>query len=568
MPSMTRRDADAPTPPFSAATRAANWATIQDQDLDLLIVGAGITGCGIALDAAGRGLRVAFVDADDFGSGTSSRSSRLIHGGLRYLETFDFRLVFEALAERRRLLELAPHLVRPLPFLFPVHRGVGPNRAKLAAGMWLYDTLALFRGVRRHTMLGRSGTREREPGIREEGLRGGAVYYDAQVDDARLTLAVARAAHEGGAIALPHARVTGFRMENGAIRGARLRDALSGEEKEVAARLVVAAAGPWTDSLRKLADPGATPRLRITKGVHIVIPAERVGNRGAIIFPSALDGRIMFVLPWGRFTYVGTTDTDFDGELSEPRPEREDVEYLLASANHLFPEARLTRDDVLSTWAGVRPLLAPAKASRGRSTGKTSREHEIWREPHGLLCVAGGKLTTYRPMAAEAAAMAAKILRREHGVESGDFYTEHVRLPGAPEGPWDDFLTHLVERAGQTGLSRDDAEHLAFAYGEEAEEILTLIEATPELSERLVPELPYLAAEVEHVIASEMPLTVEDVLRRRLHLTYEMDDAGEALVDSVARRLAEATGLDAEQIAAQREEYRRTASTLLGFRDR
>ncbi len=561
------RDADASAPPFNAATRAANWATIADEEFDLLVVGAGITGCGIALDAAGRGLRVALVDAGDFAFGTSSRSSRLIHGGLRYLESFDFRLVFEALAERRRLLELAPHLVRPLPFLFPVHRGVGPNRARLAAGMWLYDTLSLFRGVRRHRMLGREGAIEHEPRLRSEGLRGGAIYFDAQVDDARLTLAVARAAHEAGATALPHARVTEFVTDDGgSIRGAVLRDGLSGEVREVRARLVVSAAGPWTDELRRLADPAAQPRLRITKGVHIVLPSGRVGNRGAIIFPSALDGRVMFVLPWRDLTYVGTTDTDFAGDAVEPPPERDDVDYLLASANHLFPEARLTREDVVSTWAGVRPLLAPRRASRGDTTGRTSREHEIWRDGSGLLCVAGGKLTTYRPMAAETARRAAAILRAEHGVESGDFYTEHVRLPGAPDREWDHFREAIGSRAEACGLDAETAEHLAFAYGEDAFEVLARVEEDPRLGDRLMDDLPYIAAEVDHVIATEMPLTVEDVLRRRLHVTYESADAGLALVERVAERLRTANDLPHAELDRQREEYEHTARLLLSFR--
>jgi glycerol-3-phosphate dehydrogenase len=566
---MSDSDRDAPALPFSAATRARNWAGIQDEDLDLLVVGAGITGAGIALDAAGRGLRVAFVDAGDFASGTSSRSSRLIHGGLRYLESFDLRLVFEALAERRRLLELAPHLVRPLSFLFPVHRGSGPGRLKLAAGMWMYDTLSLFRGVRRHRMLGRGATLEREPRLRGKGLRGGAVYFDAQVDDARLTLAVARAAHEGGAIALPHAAVTGFRADpDGRVVGVTLRDGLSGEEKPVSARLVVSAAGPWSDEVRRLADPAAAPRLRITKGVHIVLPADRVGNTGAIIFPSALDGRIMFVLPWGDFTYIGTTDTDFDGDLREPRPEREDVEYLLDSANDLFPGAGLTADDVVSAWAGVRPLLAPAGLERGVTTGKTSREHEIWREASGLLCVAGGKLTTYRPMAAEVAEAAAKILREEHGVESGDFYTEHLSLPGTPPGSWQRFVDGFADRAAARGLDPDTIEHLVTAYGEDAVEILERASENPDLAAPLAPGLPYILAEIDHVLDHEMPLSLEDVLRRRLHLTYELPDAAASLVDTVARRMAEHPDFrwDADELDRQTRDYSRTRAALLGFR--
>jgi glycerol-3-phosphate dehydrogenase len=506
-------------PPFNAAGRREHWRGLAAETLDLLIVGGGITGVGTALDAVGRGLRVAVLDAGDWGSGTSSRSSRLIHGGLRYLETLDFGLVFEALGERRRLLELAPHLVRPLPFLFPVYRGGEVGLLKLAAGMWLYDSLSLFRGLPRHRMLGRSAVRTLEPRLRTQGLRGGAIYHDAQVDDARLTLAVARAAHDGGARAVSYARVTGFTRDgDGRLSGARVKDRFTGEEMDVRARVVLSAAGPWTDELRILADPDARPRLRMTKGVHIMVRRERIGNEGAIIFRSPVDGRVMFVLPWGNLTYVGTTDTDFDGSPSDAAVEDDDVGYLIDSANGIYPDARLTRSDVIGSWAGVRPLLAEPDEAE---PGETSREHSIWREESGLLCIAGGKLTTYRTMAEDAAKRAARILRREHGVESGEFFTEHVRLPGAPEGDWDAFARALRRRAASLGLGAEQAEHLASAYGADAQLVLDRIEADPALGGPAIPGLPYVRAELEHVIEHEMALTPDDVLRRRLHVAYE-----------------------------------------------
>jgi glycerol-3-phosphate dehydrogenase len=568
---MTRDGDEAAVLPFSAATRARTWAALGEQDLDVLIVGAGITGAGIALDCAGRGLRVAFVDAGDVGSGTSSRSSRLIHGGLRYLETFDFRLVFEALAERRRLLQLAPHLVRPLSFLFPVHRGIGPGRLKLGAGMWLYDLLSLFRGVGRHRMLGRDAALEREPAMRTEGLRGGAIYFDAHVDDARLTIAVARAAHQGGAAALPYVRIVGFSRDSaGRVTGAHLRDEISGEEKQLPAKLVIVAAGPWTDEVRRLADPNATARLRITKGVHVVVPKQRVGNEGAIIFQSPVDGRVMFILPSGEFTYIGTTDTDFDGDMQEPVAEAVDVEYLLASANEMFPAARLQPAEVISTWGGVRPLLAPASKGRGSTTGRTSREHEIWREENGLLCVAGGKLTTYRPMAAEVAERAAQILAKEHRVESGDFYTEHVRLPGAPDEPWEEFLASFHARAAAIGISETTARHLATAYGEDAGELLSRFQEQPDLARPIAPDLPYTMGEIDHVIENEMALSLEDVMRRRLHLIYEMKDGGESVAERIANHMADhpSLGWQPDEIRHQISRYLEIRDTLMAFRTR
>lgn len=521
---------DTSPPPFNAAGRAAHWKAMGTGTLDLLVIGGGITGVGIALDAAGRGLRVGVVDAGDWGWGTSSRSSRLIHGGLRYLETFDFHLVFEALGERRRLLELAPHLVRPLPFLFPVYRGSEVGMAKLAAGMWLYDGLSLFRGLPRHRMLGRAGVSSREPRLNPDGLRGGAVYYDAQVDDARLTLAVARAANDGGAHTVSYARVVEFlRGPDGRLAGARLRDELTGAETEVRARLILSAAGPWTDEVRRLADPGAAPRLRPTKGVHIVVPRSRVGNTGAIIFRSSVDDRVMFVLPWGRFTYVGTTDTDFQGDPSRVEADASDVEYLLRSANGLFPDALLTGDDVVGTWAGIRPLLAEPDED---DPGDTSREHSIWRERSGLLCIAGGKLTTYRTMAAEAAARAARILQRDHGIESGDFHTELVRLPGAPAGEWNGYRRNLEARAAAMGLSPEQTEHLASAYGTDAMDILDRVDADASLREPAVEGLPYIRAELPHAVDREMALTADDILRRRLHVAYEATSYDELRIEA------------------------------------
>ncbi|HEX2188213.1 MAG TPA: glycerol-3-phosphate dehydrogenase/oxidase, partial [Longimicrobiaceae bacterium] len=429
-----------PRPPFSPSARAGHLEALRRERFDLLVVGGGITGAGVALDAATRGLRVALVEAGDLAEGTSSRSSRLVHGGLRYLETGDFRLVFEALAERRRLLELAGHLVHPLPFLFPLYRSGAVGYRKLQAGMWLYDLLSLFRGVRRHRMLRRHALLAVEPALLREGLVGGAEYYDASVDDARLTVAVARAAHDAGAAVVPHAAVTGFLPGgDGAVRGARVRDALGGETFEVRADVVVNATGPWSDRLRRLADPEALPRLRPTKGVHVVLPGERVGNAGALIFPSPVDGRIMFVLPWGAFTYVGTTDTDFEGDPYDAGATAEDVAYLLESANALFPAARLAPEDVLSTWTGVRPLLAPQRGEDGVAESATSREHEIWRDAGGLVTVAGGKLTTYRVMAAETVDFALEVLREARSVAAGESATADLRLPGAPEGEWTAF---------------------------------------------------------------------------------------------------------------------------------
>lgn len=558
MPAATPRGRSPVTRPFSAVARHENWEALARGEFDVAVVGGGITGCGIALDAASRGLRVALVEKGDFAQGTSSRSSRLVHGGLRYLESFDFRLVFEASAERRRLLRLASHLVQPLPFLFPVWRGARVGYRTLQLGLWLYDALAAFRNIRRHRMLGRRAALALEPGLRGEGLRGGGRFYDASVDDARLTLAVARAAHRAGAILVPRAEAVGFGQAGGRVRAVHVADRLTGRETELRAGVVVNAGGPWSDEVRRLADPGAPPRLRPTKGVHLMLRRERVGNHGALIFPSPLDGRVMFVLPWGAFTYVGTTDTDFSGSPDAVAAAAEDERYLLESVNAVFPGARLAPRDVISTWAGVRPLLAEERTKQA-SAGATSREHAIWRDPGGLLNVAGGKLTTYRSMAAEGVDAAAKILRAERGVRSGPSRTAEIALPGAP-GDVAALRQRLAALAAEAGMTPAAAEHLLRAHGTEAVTLFEEMRREPSLAEPLEPSLPYCWAEVEHALREEMALSVEDILQRRFHLLYEAPDGGAHVSLEVARRMARAPGLewdDAER-ARQVEAYRRT----------
>lgn len=550
--------------PFSAAARAEHWGALGLGVWDLLIIGGGITGAAAARDAAGRGLSVALVDSGDFGHGTSSRSSRLIHGGLRYLETYNFGLVFEASAERRRLLELAPHLVHPLPFVFPVYQGGPTPFLMLQAGMWLYDALSLFRNIRRHRVLSRADVQREEPRLRVQGLAGATIYYDASVDDARLTLANARGAHEAGAAVVSHAEVFGFLHESG-LAGARVRDRLTGAEAEVRARVVVNATGPWSDVVRQLASPEAKPRLRPTKGVHILVERERIGNRNGITFQSPIDGRVMFVLPWGDFTYVGTTDTDYRGDPGDVRADQADVDYLVKSANSVFPDANLTAADVVSTWAGIRPLLAPAQG--GGSESATSREHDIWWDRSGLLNIAGGKLTTYRVMAEQLVDRAADRLKQRHRVEAGISPTPDLPLPGAPRGSWTEFARRIVEEADALGVGGEVGRHLSRAYGEDAEAILAAIRADRTLGERIVPGHPYVWAEVPHVVHTEMAMTVEDVLTRRLHLFYEARDGGLSVARAVAERMAgeEGIGWDAAEIDRQVERYRAAVEATRGF---
>lgn len=381
--------------PFAGAARSGHLEAMAARGVDVLVVGGGITGAGVAWDATLRGLRVGLVDMQDFAAGTSSRSTRLVHGGLRYLETLEFAMVREVARERAVLRRLAPHLVRPLPMLLPVLPGARRGRTAIAFGTWLYDRLADASGEDRRRMLGAARARLAEPLLRPD-VAGAALYGEYAVDDARLTLEVVRAAVARGARAANYARVEGaVRDRAGGLRAVQVRDMLSGEGYEIPVRVVVNAAGPWAAGAAALLagdDPGL--RLRLSKGVHVVVPASRLPLRQAVYFEEP-DGRLVFAVPHGATAYVGTTDTPYEGDPATVAADAEDVAYLLAAARSAFPAAGLGPADLVAAWAGVRPLLAQP----GRSTGRTSRRDEILVGRSGVISVAGGKLTGFRRMA-------------------------------------------------------------------------------------------------------------------------------------------------------------------------
>lgn len=416
-----------PSPALNGARwRSESLARLRSESFDLLIIGGGITGAGIARDAALRGLRTALIERDDFASGTSSRSSRLVHGGVRYLEHGYLHLVFEASRERRILLRIAPHLVRPLQFTWPFYRGARLAGWKIVAGLWLYDLLALFRNVGQHQRLSTDGVLRAEPALRRDGMSGGASYWDAATDDARLTVANAIDAAAHGAAVLNHTEVGSLRIEGGRAVGARVTDRLTGEGFDLHARVVVNATGPWTDSVRAMEGAAHRSAVRGTKGVHIAVPADRVRNSAAITVISAVDQRVMFVLPGTEHSIVGTTDTPTDESPEQVRASRADVQYLLDSANAYFPEAKLTADDVISAWAGIRPLIASDKAGAPASA---SREHAIATGPAGVIQITGGKLTTYRSMAAQVT----DAVERAMGRPGTPCRTADLRLPDVNE---------------------------------------------------------------------------------------------------------------------------------------
>jgi glycerol-3-phosphate dehydrogenase len=471
--------------------RARQLTELENRVFDMLVIGGGITGAGVARDAALRGMSVALVEQGDFGSGTSSRSSRLIHGGVRYLEHGHLHLVFEASAERRRLLRLAPTIVRPLPFVWPVYRGQRLPLWKIAAGLTLYDILSLFRNVEAHRRLDADGVLEQEPLLESANLRGGVRYFDAATDDVRLTLANILDAASLGAAVANHMVYRGGGIVASGLHMAALEDALTGDRIEARARVLVNASGPWSDAVASLAGVGtARPRVQGSKGAHVSIRRERLGVRNAVTIVHPRDGRVMFVLPSGTHAIVGTTDTFTDASPDDVRADQRDVAYLLEATNAYFPDARLTPDDVVAAWAGIRPLMPTSGSSVA-----ASREHQVTTGP-GIVTVTGGKLTTYRVMARDVVDAAREVLR-------------------------------MPRRRATTGARP-----------------LPAVSTSSEGREVEV-GLPYRMGDMRFAVEHEMACTLGDLLIRRSHVAFETRDHGRAAARRVAESVAPLMNWDA-----------------------
>jgi len=519
------------------------------EEFDLLVVGGGATGAAIARDAATRGLRVALCERGDFASQTSSQSSKLIHGGLRYLQHGDLHLVFEALAERRRLLDTAPHLCRPREFLYPAYTGRFPSLRMLSVGVGLYDALALWQSPGRSCRLESHEVHRLVPWLRSAGMQGAQQYFDCWTDDARLVLENLLDAVTAGAVVISQVEIQPDHRRWGSLRVAQATDRDSGDQFEIRARLLVNATGPFCDSFS-----GGPRRLRPTLGVHLVVDGDRVPTFGrAVVVHSPRDGRLLFVLPAGRRTIVGTTETDWIGAGVPPRPEdeirahRSDVEYLLETVNHAFPPADLKPSDVISTFAGLRPLLDGGLANQGAA----SREHAIWADARGWLHVAGGKLTTMRSMGEEAVDRAIAILH-ERGLEAAlrPCQTRTRALPGA--GKVD---------LGSFALAPDIAAHLGETYGARVDQVLALVAADASLGRQLDAELPYIAAEIPFAIRSDLACEVEDVLRRRVPLALFSKTHGLDVAEETATLLARDRGWSVERRARSLAAYRAAIAT-------
>jgi glycerol-3-phosphate dehydrogenase len=523
--------------------RARSLQALGDTTFDVLVIGGGITGCGVALDAASRGLRTALVERDDFASGTSSKSSKLVHGGLRYLQNGDVRLVYEALRERQRLRRNAPHLVRLLPFLIPIFSKDGLISPKIAralgSAMWMYDLTGGARIGKLHKRLKKAQAVAHMPTLPEERLAGAYLYYDAAADDARLTLTLARtAALDHGAVLANHTNVVQLRHDDaGTVTGAVVE--ADGRRIEVSARVVVNAAGVWSDDVRALDEGGNPDTIRPAKGIHITVPWDKVRNDIAVVVPVPKDKRSVFVVPWlpngdGTFqlTYIGTTDTDYDGPVDDPQCTAEDVAYLLKAINFSVREP-LSESDVVATWAGLRPLVKAATSGR---TADLSRRHKVHVSDSGVITITGGKLTTYREMA-------------EDTVEA-----VLERLDDVPRAAKRCRTRRLVLRGGDA-VPSEAGSHLADRYGSEARVLAAMVEADPSLGLPLVEGLPYVRAEALYAVRHEMATTVDDVLARRTRARLQARDASAAAAPLVASLVAGDLGWSPDEQARQVAAY-------------
>ncbi|NSC23424.1 glycerol-3-phosphate dehydrogenase/oxidase [Streptomyces albus subsp. chlorinus] len=526
--------------------RAGALARMAEAELDVLVVGGGIVGAGTALDAVTRGLSTGIVEARDWASGTSSRSSKLIHGGLRYLEMLDFALVREALKERGLLLErLAPHLVKPVPFLYPLqHRGW--ERLYAGTGVAMYDVMSVSsghgRGLPTHRHLSRRHALRVAPALRKDALVGALQYYDAQVDDARYVATLVRTAAEYGALAANRARVVGFLREGERVVGARIEDLEQGGEYAVRARQVVNATGVWTDDTQGLIAERGQFHVRASKGIHLVVPKDRINSSTGLILRT--EKSVLFVIPWGRHWIIGTTDTDWDLDKAHPAASSADIDYLLEHVNSVLA-VPLTRDDVEGVYAGLRPLLA----GESEATSKLSREHTVAHPVPGLVVIAGGKYTTYRVMAKDA------VDEAVHGLDHrvADCVTEEVRLAGAEgyHALWNG-RARLAQRAG---LHVARVEHLLGRYGSMTEEVLELVERDPKLGEPLPAADDYLKAEVVYACTHEGARHLDDVLTRRTRISIETFDRGTRSARECAELMAPVLGWDSDQVDREVEHY-------------
>ena len=544
---------------LSLTERAAALRQMAAQGVDILIIGGGVTGVGTALDAAARGYRVGLVEKGDFAGGTSSKSTKLVHGGIRYLPQFDFALVHEALVERGLLAQNAPFLVRPLGFVLPLYKdakrplgtpivppfGIGMGYL-LQAGLLMYDLMSGRLGIGRHRRLGAKRASRMAPCLQTDGLIDAFIYYDGQTDDTRLTTTLARTAARHGAYLATYAEVTGFEQQGGRIMAAQVRDHLSGATLTIRAGTVINAAGVFAGRIEALTGGESQVHIQPAKGVHLTLPRELLKlSKHAVVLPETEDGRLLFLVPWGPRVTVGTTDTP-GGDVDHPAAGPDDVDYLLRHVNR-YMRCRVTEADIISTWAGYRPLVS-ARQGGAAASSKLSRTHIVIDSPGGMVTVTGGKLTTYRRMAQDVVDHVARA--------RGDrvtHVTEHMPLEGAMG--WQQAAEAVAAAAPRYNLQPDTVARLGL-YGAAARRILDLLAEDVSLAARLVPDLPYIMAEVAYACRYEMAARLDDVLARRLHVNFEDRARGAGAAPVVAAHMARELGWDDTETERQVAAYR------------
>ena len=529
---------------LNPAQRQSAITALGSESFDVLVIGGGVNGVGAALDAASRGLKVALIESQDIAAGTSSRSSKLIHGGLRYLEQYDFKLVREALHERELLVStLCPHLVKPVGFLFPLTEKF-KERTYVGAGLALYDALRGFqRAMPWHKHLSQKQINEIAPSLRPDIIMGAIKYFDAQVDDARHTLSVARTAARHGAVIATRVSAESLIRNGKRVAGVNARDLISGERIAINATVTVMCAGVWSDELHANFDLKPGYNVTMSKGAHIVLPGSAIKSDAGIILKTPVS--VLFIIPWADKWIVGTTDTPYTGDRAEPFASREDVQYIVDQANRvLTPQIKI--DEIIGVYAGLRPLVANNK---GSATTKLSREHTVDRPAPGFVSIAGGKYTTYRIMGRDVIDLAINELRKL----SPESVTEKLPLIGA-DGYF--ALVQQVEAiADESGLDSETVTHLLNRYGSLISEILDLIKADPSLAKKLDADLPYLKAEIYYAVSHEGARSVDDVISRRTRIAFEAHNQGLELADAIAEIIAPVLGWSTKERRASVAAY-------------
>ncbi len=548
---------------FSTNTRKDFIEELRDDAYDILIIGGGITGAGVLRDATLRGFKTALIEKNDFASGTSSKSSKLIHGGIRYLKNLEFKLVHEALMERKTLINIAPHLVHPTQCLLPVYKHAPVPAWMIRIGLLLYDGLSSSNRIGFHKVIPTDENQSMEPALKKDDLEKLFLYYDGRADDSRLVMATVQSAVQQGAMAVNYAQAVDVVTVDNRIQGIRALDRLTGKEFTIHAKVIANATGPWCDRLRKNILGENKRRIRTTKGIHIILPLDDLPVKHTLVLTSPIDDRLVFAIPWRKWVILGTTDTDYNDDPDWIPIKEVEVDYLLQTFQEYFPDTKLTSEKILSAFAGLRPL----RFEEGISADDVSREYQIFESPSRFFTIIGGKLTTYRTMAKELTDRMARTLEAEYGIlpPQPECITHKHPLYGGDTGDYWQFCHRWYQRlSGEMALDEDVAHNLIESYGSRLPDVLNYLKKDRNNTRRIIPELPYLWGEVDYTCAHEMAVGLDDILMRRTHIFSLDPDNGLSVMEPVARHLqyllkwtdkfrSEQTDLYRKRVQAMRE---------------